>query len=259
MKRIVTVIAIILLSGCASLDKEASRTQEQYYQDAKKDLDKKNFSSAVKLYDALQARFPYGVYADQANLDSAYAQFKLKERVQAIAECDRFIQMHPTHPNVDYAFYLKGLAQELNIDGPLAFLSRQDSTERDPESARGAFMAFKELTTRFPNSIYANDARRRMGLLTQSLAKHELHAARYYLRRGAPVAAANRAKSLLEKFPQVSEREEALAIMASAYNTLGQTTLRDDAQRVLELNYPDSPYLGNFDADRSQKWWAFWK
>lgn len=259
MKRIVTVIAIILLSGCASIDEEASRTQEQYYREAKKELDGGRYTSALKLYDALQARFPYSAYADQANLDSAYALFKLKDRVQAIAECDRFIQMHPTHPNVDYAYYLKGLAQEISLDGVLTSVVGQDVTERDPEAGRAAFFAYKDLINRFPGSIYVADARRRMEKLNGYLAQAELHAARYYLKRGAPLAAANRAKSMLEKFPLTPAREEALAIMMAAYDRLGETVLRDDARRVLQLNYPESEYLNNFNAELPRAWWAFWK
>lgn len=259
MKRIVTVIAIILLSGCASIDQEASWTQEQYYREAKKELDGERYTSALQLYNALQARFPYSVYASQANLDSAYAHFKLKDRVQAIAECDRFIQMQPTHPNVDYAYYLKGLAQEVNLDGLLTNLGRQDMAERDPEATRAAFFAFKDLINRFPGSIYVADARRRMDKLSAYLAQGELHAARYYLKRGAPLAAANRSKSMLEKFPLTPAREEALAIMMAAYDRLGETVLRDDARRVLQLNYPESEYLENFDAQLPQPWWAFWR
>lgn len=259
MKRIVTVIAIILLSGCASIDEDASKTQEQFYREAKRELDGARYTAALGLYNALQARFPYSTYADQANLDSAYAHFKLNDKIQAIAECDRFIQMHPTHPNVDYAYYLKGRAQEINLDGVLSNLAKQDATERDPEAARGAFFAYKDLINRFPNSMYAADARRRMEKLTESLAKAELHAARYYLKRGAPLAAANRAKALLEKFPLTPVREEALAVMAAAYDRLGEITLRDDARRVLQLNYPESGYLDNFDAELPHAWWAFWK
>lgn len=259
MKRIVTVIAIILLSGCASVDKEASWTQEEYYREAKKELAGGRYTSALKLYNALQARFPYSTYADQANLDSAYAQYKLKDRVQAIAECDRFIQMQPTHPNVDYAYYLKGLAQEVSFEGVITSLARQDITERDPEAARAAFFAYKDLINRFPGSIYVADARRRMDKLSGYLAQSEVHTARYYLKRGAPLAAANRAKSMLEKFPLTPAREEALAIMMAAYDRLGETVLRDDARRVLQLNYPESEYLANFDAQLPQPWWAFWK
>ena len=258
MSRIVAVIAIILLSGCASVDKEASWTQEEFYKAAKEQLKNANYVAAIKLYDSLQARFPYGTYADQANLDAAYANFKIKEKAQVIAECDRFIQLHPTHPNVDYAYYLKGLSQEIDSDGLFDFIAQQDFTERDPASAQGAFNAFNELVTRFPNSIYAADARRRMEKQKQNLAGHELHVARYYLVRGAPVAAANRAKSVLEKFPESPEREEALAILVAAHDTLGQFQLRDDAKRVLALNYPDSLFLEGYKPQSKGAWWAIW-
>lgn len=258
MKRIVTVIGLILLTGCASTDPQASWTQEQYYREARKELDSRNYTSALKLYDSLQARFPYGVYADQANLDSAYIQFRIKDRVQAVAECDRFIQLHPTHPNVDYAYYLKGRAQELTFDGALARLANQDVTERDPDSTRSAFAAYRELINRFPDSRYAADARKRMERLADSLAQTEMHAARYYLRRGAPLAAANRARGLLERFPLSPAREEALALMVSAYDELGEATLRDDARRVLQLNYPESAWLEKPYRAEKSPWWRFW-
>lgn len=258
MSRIFVVIAIILLSGCASVDQEATWTQEDFYKAAKKELNEHNFSAAIKLYDTLQARFPYGVYADQANLDSAYANFQLKEKAQVIAECDRFIQLHPTHPNVDYAYYLKGLSQELNLAGIFDIVAQQDPTERDPDASQSAFAAFNELVTRFPHSIYAADARRRMEKLKQNLAGHDLHVARYYLKRGAPVAAANRAKSVIEQFPTAPEREEALAILITAYNDAGENQLRDDARRVLALNYPDSPYLEGYKPESKGAWWAIW-
>ena len=258
MSRIVAVIAIILLSGCASVDKEASWTQEDFYKAAKEKLKDQDFETAIKYYDKLQARFPYGSYADQANIDTAYAYFKSNEMAQATAECDRFIQLHPTHPNVDYAYYLKGLSQEIHLDGFFDSLAQQDATERDPEAAQGAFTAFNELITRFPNSIYVADARRRMELQKANLAAHELHVARYYLKRGAPLAAANRAKSILEKFPNLPVREEALGVLIAAHDALGQTQLRDDAQRVLALNYPDSVYLEDYRPKSVAPWWAFW-
>lgn len=258
MKPIVTAILVLLLSACASTTEEATQSQEELYNVARELLDSSNYTQALKSYEALQARYPYGVYADQAALDSIYAQFKLNERAQAVAECDRFIQLHPTHPQVDYAYYMKGRAQETGLDSWMAKSLGQENVDRDPEAFRGAFLAYRELVTRFPDSKYSQDARNRMDILVDKLALHELHAGHYYLERGTPLAAVNRAKAVLEKFPLSQHREHALALMMEGYNQLGLTQLRDDARRVLELNYPGSRWLTEKPSLKRRPWWAFW-
>jgi outer membrane protein assembly factor BamD len=153
------------------------------------------------------------------------------------------VKLHPNHSNVDYALYLKGLVYFNEDLGLLGKVSRQDRTERDPKSARDSFDAFKELVQRFPESRYAPDARARMKYLVNALASHEVHVARYYMKRGAYVAAANRAQYALKNYPEAPAQEEALLLMIQAYDVLGVPELRDDAERILRKNFPDNPQL----------------
>jgi outer membrane protein assembly factor BamD len=153
------------------------------------------------------------------------------------------MKLHPNHPNVDYAYYLKGLVYFNEDLGLLGKLSRQDRTERDPKAARESFDAFKELVQRFPESKYTPDALARMKYLVNALASHEVHVARYYMKRGAYIAASNRAQYALKNYPQAPAQEEALLIMIQAYDVLGMPELRNDAERVLRKNFPDSAQL----------------
>jgi outer membrane protein assembly factor BamD len=176
-----------------------------------------------------------------------------------VAACERFIRLHPQHPNVDYAYYLKGLANFVEDQSFLAKLSDQDMSERDPKAAREAFEAFKELSTRFPESRYAVDAVARMKYLVNALAAHEVHVGRYYYKRGAYVAAANRGKYVLEHYQQSPALEEALVIMARSYDKLGMNDLREDTLRVIRKNFPDSPFLTGQDLKKDRPWWRFWE
>ena len=247
MKRIVTAITLVLLAGCSAMsdlnDETRGMSAEEMYQEAKDDMDGGNLTRAIQMLEKLEARYPYGRYAQQAQLEIAYAHFKDGEAAMALAACDRFIKMHPTHPNVDYAYYLKGLVNFIDDAGFMSFISRQDMTERDPRAARESFDAFNELVYRFPKSKYAADARKRMAYLINALAANEIHVARYYLVRGAPLAAVNRAQTVLSAYPQSPEVEEALAIMVQAYEQLNLPVLRDDTRKVLDKNFPQSQYL----------------
>ena len=244
-------------------DETAGWSAQKIYSEAKENLNDGNYERAVKLFETLEARYPFGRYAQQAQLEVAYAYYKDKEPISAIAACDRFIKLHPNHPNVDYAYYLKGLANfndDLGILGNLSFLGvreAQDMSERDPRAARDAFLAFKELVTRFPESKYAEDSIARMKYLVNALAGNEVHVARYYLKREAYVAAANRAKEVLKTYPEAPALEEALAIMVVSYDKMGLTELRDDAQRVLTLNFPNSKYVKGVNLE-GKAWYRFW-
>jgi len=179
------------------------------------------------------------------------------DAVQAVAACDRFIKLHPNHPNVDYVYYLRGLANFADDLGMLGYLGGQDLSERDPKAARDAFDAFRELATRHPDSRYAPDAVARMNYLLNALASHEVHVARYYMKRSAFVAAANRAQYALKTYPQAPANEEGLVILVRAYDALGLKDLRDDAERVLNKNFPRSKYLkGN--GKSGTPWWQVW-
>lgn len=253
--------ATLTLGGCGLLpevkDETAGWSAQKIYATAKDELNSGNYERAVKLFETLESRYPFGRFAQQAQLEVAYAYYKDDEPVSAIAACDRFIKLHPNHPNVDYAYYLKGLANFNDDLGLLGNLVDQDLSERDPRAARDAFLAFKELVTRFPDSKYAEDATARMTYLVNALASNEVHVAKYYIKRGAWVAAANRAKEVLKTYPEAPALEEALAIMVMAYDKLGLTDLRDDAQRVLALNFPDSRYARGVSTEE-KAWYRFW-
>lgn len=253
-------LAVALLAGCGNLFTSEDETQtwsaQRLYSEAKDELNSGNYQRAIKLFETLEARYPYGRFAMQAQLEVAYAYYKDGEVAQAVQAADRFIKLHPNHPNVDYAYYLKGLAHFNTQSGFLARMGGQDLTERDPKAARDSFEAFKDLVTRFPESRYAEDARARMLYLVNSLAMHEVHAARYYVRRGAYVAAVNRAKFALENYPETPAVEDALAVMMVSYDAMGMNDLRDDTRRVLEKNFPKSEWLAG--GPKSSPWWKIW-
>ena len=231
------------LAACSLADKndpESGWSAAKLYSEAKDALDGGQYDLAIKHYETLEARFPYGVYSQQAQLEIAYAYYKQNEQAPAVAAADRFIKLHPNHRNVDYAYYLKGLAYFNDDEGLLGRISRQDRTERDPKSARESFESFKDLVKKFPDSKYAPDSIARMKYLVNALASHEIHVARYYMKRGAYVAAANRAQYALKTYPEAPARKEALLIMVRAYDVLGMPQLRDDAERVLRKNFPES-------------------
>ena len=257
----VLLTATLALGGCGLLpevkDETSGWSAQKLYAEAKDNLNDGNYERAVKLFETLEARYPFGRYAQQAQLEVAYAYYKDNEPISAIAACDRFIKLHPNHPNVDYAYYLKGLANFNDDLGLLGNLVDQDMSERDPKAARDAFLAFKELVTRFPDSKYAADSTARMKYLVNALASNEVHVAKYYLKREAWVAAANRAKEVLKTYPEAPALEEALAIMVVAYDKLELTDLRDDAQRVLTLNFPNSKYAKGVSTE-GKAWYRFW-
>ena len=251
----------IALSGCAWLDSGLDLRRDwqaaDYYRAAKEELDNGNWLSAVKIYGELEAKFPFGRYAQQAQLDTAYAYYKEGDTAQSIAALDRFTKAYPNHPNLDYALYLKALANFKEDLGPIAgVLGGQDLADRDPKAARESFEMFKELIRRYPESRYVDDARARMDVLVDGLARHELHVARYYLRRGAWLSAVNRAQDILVRFPGSPVRREALEILVEGYDRMGLPELRDDAKKVLARNYPADPLAAEGRNRRS--WWQFW-
>ncbi|MBI4193998.1 MAG: outer membrane protein assembly factor BamD [Betaproteobacteria bacterium] len=252
---------ISLVGGCGLLPEQVDETRgwsaAKLYSEARSDLNDRNYERAIKLYEKLEARYPYGRYAQQAQIEIAYAYFKDGETASAIAAADRFIKLHPNHPNVDYMYYLKGLANFNEDLGLLGFVGGQDMTERDPKAARAAFDAFKDLVTRFPESKYTPDGVQRMNYLVNALAAHEVHVARYYMKRGAYVAAANRAQAALKTYPQAPANEEGLLILVKAYDALGMNDLRDDAERVMVKNFPNSKYLKS-GSGRDAPWWQIW-
>jgi outer membrane protein assembly factor BamD len=185
--------------------------------------------------------------------------YRQNEKAQALSTLERFIKLHPTSPAVDYALYLQGLVNFNDNKGILGNLSRQDLSERDQQASRDAFQSFKQLVDQFPQSRYAEDAKVRMNYILNSLAQYEVHVARYYFRRGAYVAAASRAQQTVQDFQQAPSVEEALFIMVRSYDRLGLAPLRDDAERVLRQNFPNSPFLAAEGVqDKSRPWWQMW-
>lgn len=259
--RSLAVILGLMLAGCGLLpeakDETANWSAQKLYTEAREAMNDASYDKAIKYFEKLEARYPYGRYAQQAQLEVAYAYFKSGESASAIAACDRFVKLHPNHPNVDYAYYLKGLVGFNEDLGLLSGLSRQDLSERDPKAARESFEAFKELTTKFPESKYSPDATQRMSYLVNALASHEVHVARYYLRRGAHLAAVNRAQFALQTYPDAPAVEEALYIMVKGYEALGIQDLRNDAERVMRKSFPKSEYLAR-GLDRPEPWWKLW-
>lgn len=220
-------------------------------------MDEGGYEKAIKYFESLEARYPYGRYAQQAQLEVAYAYYKNNEPVSAVAACERFIKLHPNHPNVDYAFYLKGLVNFNEDLGLLGAIASQDMSERDPKAARESFESFKELANRFPDSKYTPDAVNRMKYLVNALASHEVHTARYYFKRGAYVAAVNRGQYVLQHYPQAPAVEEAMSLMVKAYDAMGMADLRDDAMRVMRKNFPNSQYFSGAVKD-GKAWWKLW-
>lgn len=263
MRHILAAILLFTLTACSLLDPLPTNTDpsgvasqipaEELYRQAKEEMDAGNFKDAIKLHETLQARYPYGRYAQQSMLETAYAYYRQGEPAPSIAAADRFIKQFPNNPHVDYAYYVKGLANFKGETSLLAKLSGQDPDERDPQGPQEAFNAFKDLVTRFPDSQYTPDARVRMRYLTNRLAHHDLQIARYYLRRGAHVAALNRAQDILKAYPNSPASREALQIMVEAYDAMGLTGLRDDTKRVIAMN--PGAYQNE---EEVRPWWQFW-
>ena len=260
--RSLAVISALLLGGCGLLpeqiDETAGWNAQRLYTEAKAFMTEGSYEQAIKMFEKLEARYPYGRYAQQAQIEVAYAHFKSGEPALAIAAADRFIKLHPNHPNIDYAYYIKGLAT-FTERGVVEKLTKQEISDRDPKSMRESFAALKELVTRYPNSRYVKDATLRMTYLVNALAQHELHVARYYMKRTAYVAAINRAKYVIEVYPDSNSVEEALVILISAYDLLGMEDLKSDTNRVLQANYPNSKMLSKGVPGDQRVWWKFWE
>lgn len=264
MKHSLALIALLWLSGCSifgtptEIDETKGWQVQRIYAEAEDKMKSRDYEKAIKYFQVLESRYPHGRYATQAQLELIYAHFKKNDPASCIAAADRFIKLHPNHPNIDYAYYMKGMAT-FNERGIVEKLTEQQISDRDPKSLRESFLAFKELVTRYPDSRYTKDATLRMTYLVNTLADHELHVARYYMKRTAYVAALNRAKYVLEYYPDSPAIEEALVIMISAYDSLGMDDLKQDTLRVLQTNYPDSPMLGKGVPQDQRVWWKFWE
>ena len=254
-----TLLALVVLAGCGSTTKDNERASvEKLYAEAKDDLASGSYDLAVKQLERVEGRAAGTLLAQQAMLDLAYAKWRLNDRVEAIATLDRFIKLHPSSPAMDYALFLKGVVNFNDSMGFLSGISRQNLSERDQQASRDADQAFEQLVQTFPDSKYSDDGRARMAYIVNALAEYELHVARYYFRREAYVAAANRAQLALREYPQTPSTEEALYIMAASYDKLGLEQLRADAERVLKQNYPSTRYIKDGVRVQERAWWQFW-
>jgi outer membrane protein assembly factor BamD len=263
-KRLLKFAAIVLalsLSGCGlfpeKIDETKNWSASKLYSEARDELASGNFDKAIQYFEKLESRYPFGTYAQQAQMEVAYAHYRQGDQAQALAAVERFIKLHPNHPNVDYMYYLRGLVNFNDKVSFLDFLSKQDPSERDPKAARDAFDSFKQLAERFPDSIYTKDAIARMKYLVNAMAQYEVHVANYYYRRGAYIAAANRAQTAVTEYREAPAIEEALYIMVKSYDALGLPDLRDDAERVLKKTFPNSVYFKG-GTDRGTPWWKIW-
>ena len=252
--------ATALLAACstASKDDTSNWPTERIYSEAKEEAASGNYERAIKLYERLEGRAAGNILSQQAQLERAYLLYKTGEKAQALQILERFIKLNPTSPALDYAYYLQGLVNFNDNLGVLGNVTAQDLSERDQQASRDSYQSFKALVDRFPQSTYAEDASVRMNYIVNSLAAYEVHVARYYFRRGAFVAAANRAQQTVTEFQQSPSTEEALFIMVQSYEKLGLMELRDDADRVLHKNYPNTKYYETGLGTKKSRWWQLW-
>lgn len=246
VKHLLLIATLALTAACSSkqvIDENLS--EAELYKQAQEHLDNTSYTRAVDTLKALESRYPFGRYAEQAQLELIYAYYKNQEPEAAKAAAERFIRLHPQHPSVDYAWYLKGLASFDQDRGLLARFLPLDMTKRDPGAARDSFNEFAQLVARYPNSRYAPDAKARMIYLRNLLAAYEIHVARYYLTREAYIAAANRGRYVVENFQQTPAVGDGLAIMTEAYQRLGLDELASTSLATLRLNHPDHPSLAS--------------
>jgi len=251
-------VVMLAVSGCKSHREKQEKkvTPEALYKKAHKSLENYDFNGAIKTYEQLTARFPFTDEARQARLDLIYAYYRAGEGESATDAADTFIRENPTHPRVDYAWYVKGLVDFERTPNAIERLFHADLTKRPPSTARKAFAAFKTVVEQFPKSDYAHDSLQRMIYLRNRLASYEVHVARYYFKRGAYVASAQRAKSAIEQYDGAPAIRDALVIMIESYDRLNLQPLAADARQVYQANYPGA--VRSSEAEVKKSWWQIW-
>lgn len=266
MKHILILLTVLGLIACSSNDElpdiGADAGEQQIYEEAQRYLRNDNYDLAVRSLQQLEARYPFGKYAEQAQLELIYAHYGAYEHEAAVEAADRFIRLHPMHPNVDYAYYMKGLSAYTANEDIFARFTPTDPTKRDTTQAREAFAEFAQLLSRFPDSPYAADAEARMIALRNLLARSEINIANYYLRRGAYLAAVNRGRYVVENFQRTPAVADGLAVMAQGYIFLGLDDLAEESIAVLAKNFPDHPaidrngqFVSSYTLDGVQRSW----
>lgn len=245
-KFLISIATALLLASCGgpTIDPTRGWSADKLYAEARDEMMGGNYEQAIKYYESLESRYPFGLYAQQSQIELAYAYYRYGEAAQALAAVERFLRLHPNHVRADYMYYLRGL---IYLDDRPEFFTQffdyfttKDDSQRDLTALQHAFDSFRQLVTRFPESRYADEARTRMANLVQAIAKYEVNIANYYFRRGAYTAAVNRAQEVVKNHQQTAAVEEALAIMVRSYHAMGLTQLRDDAERVLRHNFPNT-------------------
>ena len=258
--RAALITLALALAGCGSApqDESVSWSPEKLYAEAKDEMASGAYDKAAKLLERLEGRAAGTPLAQQAQIERAYVLWRSGEKAQALTVLERFHILNPSSPGVDYALYLQGVVNFNDNLGILGNLAAQDLSERDQQASRDSYQSFKQLVDQYPRSIYAEDAQIRMNYIVNSLAAYEVHVARYYFRRGAYIAAANRAQQTVQEFQFSPSAEEALVIMVQSYDRLGLNDLRDDAQRVLAKNFPNSRFASQGLSTRERQWWQIW-
>lgn len=255
MKLFSSLLAVLLLlTGCANNDDSPrGYTEKEYYELAQESLRYSQWQQAIEMLQGLEESFPFGQYAEQAQLELIYAYFRSFDHDLAVASADRFIRLHPQHPNIDYAYYMQGLSTFTQEKGALSNFVPSDRSLRDPGAARESFAYFSQLLAKFPDSRYAPDAQKRMIHLRNLLARSEIQSANYYLKIDSYVAAANRGRHVIENFQQTPAVPDALAVMVHSYHMLEMDDLAENSLKVLQTNYPEHPAL-NGDGDFNFKY-----
>ena len=244
-------IALVGLAGCSSKDRLTRLAPDSLYERASKSLRSSDYQDAIRTYEALTARYPFTEQARQARLDIIYAYYKNKEKESATDAAETFVRENPAHPRIDYAWYLKGLVEFERPPYKIENWLGVDLSQRPPTTAKKSFQAFKVVVDQHPKSAYAADARRRMIYLRNRLADYELQVARYYLARGAWVAAAQRSEQAIEQYDGAPAMREALQIMIKSYQALGYPELVANTEKVYAENFPESAVQDN----APKPWW----
>jgi outer membrane protein assembly factor BamD len=257
------VATALVVTGCHGLPQKTDETavwsNQKLYSEAQDALSGGDWGKCAKYFESLQGRDPFGHFAQQAQINVAYCNWKDGETDAANQAIDRFIKLHPDHPDIAYAYYLKGMIHFNDDLGLFGRFSGQDMSERDPKALRESYDAFKVVVDKYPDSKYAPDAAARMRYIVNALASYEVHAADYYYRRGAYVASINRAQLAIKEYKNAPAIEDALHLMILSYTKLNEPQLANDTRRVLAATFPDSPYVTGHPRTGAKKksWWIF--
>ena len=254
---VVAPIVATLLTGCNSDGQEIEQPEKIYYDRAQSRMESGNYFGAIESLEAIESRYPFGKYAEQAQVELVYAHFMNKETEAAHSAAEKFIRLHPRHPNIDYAYFMKGISSYTVDSGIMSRITDTDLSNRDISGAKQSFSELTEFLTRFPDSQYGAYAKQRNIYLRNMIARNELAAADYYLTVNAHVAAIRRANYVIENIPNSSENFRALKILEASYEALGYSELLEGVVKIITLNYSDQE---SQSVSESSNWsWNFLK